>query len=128
MKSKRLNLITAIFAIAVYVVLGTIFFVGWLFVLGWDAQIELNESTRTSVNAEVITKDSYTVPDGTTLTKKYKATVNIDGEEFDINLPSNVYDNVEIGDTVEVTISSKDDEIRNVTFEDFKNTIKTPKE
>ena len=93
-----------------------------IFVCMWVTQhpvnINLSESTDTGICANVIAKDSYTVPDGTTLTKKYKAIVNIDDEEFDINLPSNVYDNVEIGDTVEVTISSEDGEIKNVTFED----------
>lgn len=107
------------FTTAVYAILGAIGFAVVCLIVDNDAQTELENSTRTSVYAEVIAKDSYPTLIGKVAVTLHGFVVNVGGEEFDVFVPSNIYDNTEIGDEIEVTVFYKDDKIVRVTCVDL---------
>ena len=79
--------------------------------LSSDPDLVPDDSSKTRAYVEVVDKYSRKASTGRSCARKYRAVVEIDGEEIDVNLPSKVYDEVEIGDEIKVTVVSRDDKI-----------------
>lgn len=119
MEDGNSRLSIAILALAIFVVLGYMFFAGRAFKIHYDEEAEMKNSTKTSTYVEVVDKDSYIVPVGKAFVTKYRIVVDIGGEKHRMTVPASLYNSTEIGDDIEVTIFHKDDKIVRVTYGDL---------
>jgi hypothetical protein len=74
------------------------------------------KSVKTDVFAEVTDKDSRTVIAGRVFIRKYEATVDIGGTKQKINITADIYENINIGDKMKVTVYTLKDKIVDVKY------------
>lgn len=105
--------------IAVLIIASVFIFAVWIRDIERERIREENAATKTSVYAKIVDKDTYMITNGKVAIRKYKAIVDIDGTNQDVNIPSDVYDVIEIGDDIEVTVYTSEKGIVTVKYGDM---------
>ena len=75
---------------AVLLLASTCIFAVWIIDIERERIREEAAATKTSVYAKVVNKDTYMITNGKVAIRKYKAIVDIDGTNQDVNIPSDV--------------------------------------
>ena len=104
---------------AVLLIARVFIFAVWIRDIERERIREEKAATKTSVYAKIVDKDTYMITNGKVAIRKYKAIVDIDGTNQDVNIPSDVYNVIEIGDDIEVTVYTSEKGIVTVKYGDM---------
>lgn len=104
---------------AVLLIASVFIFAVWIRDIERERIREEKAATKTSVYAKIVDKDTYMITNGKVAIRKYKAIVDIDGTNQDVNIPSDVYNVIEIGDDIEVTVYTSEKGIVTVKYGDM---------